>query len=567
MTCCLPLFLLCSGAAFANEATCKAPPQLERKVATHPSTTAYDELGAYFGQEELFACAISAFRDSLKLDPKSWQTRSHLGLAFLANGDPENAERELRKSLELNPDQPETHMTLGAVLSQRNRMDAAIEEFNAALKEDPKSVVALDWLSKALISQKRYSAAIAVLKNGAADEVLQMNLVIAYSKNDDNARAIQILSQMIKDRPASAVPHAGLATIYIQQNRLEEAVAEFREALRLDPRDDASRVSYVKALVSLPDFETALPIAKDYLRRHPHEFDALYLMGWIDRELGNNDEAKEMLSQAVLRNPGHFDAHYSLGVVLSKLGQPAAARQELEKAIQIDPLSDQAHFRLAGVLRALGFSDEAKQQFELYKTISAERASRDVATNRASQAREFLQKGETQKAVDLYKDAVEANPKDPAMLMNLALALERKGDFPAEEEILAKAIAIEPNLSVAHNQLGVLHLQSGKIEKAEKEFKIAISLNPHYAQAQNNLGTLYGQQGNDKEAERMFRQAIGSNPGYGQAFVNLAATLASQSRFTEAEITLQRALQNDPDNKEAHELQAALQSRSNSTVK
>jgi Flp pilus assembly protein TadD len=182
---------------------CQGPADLERRVALHPSASAYDELGAYFGQEDHYPCAITAFRASLRLDPKSWQTRSYLGLALLADGKPEDAARELRGSLRLNPDQPGTHMTLGATLSQLNQMDAAIEEFNAVLKADPKSVTALDWLSKALISQARYGTAIALLKQGPADEVLRMNLVIAYSKSGDNDEAIRILSQMIKDRPAS----------------------------------------------------------------------------------------------------------------------------------------------------------------------------------------------------------------------------------------------------------------------------------------------------------------------------------------------------------------------------
>jgi tetratricopeptide (TPR) repeat protein len=364
---------------------------------------------------------------------------------------------------------------------------------------------------------------------------------------------------MIKDRPTSAVPHAGLATIYIQQNRLEEAVVEFREALRLDPRDDGSRVSYVKVLVSLPDFETALPIAKDYLNRHPNEFEACYLMGWIDRELGNYDEARGMLTQAVRLNPGHFDARYSLGVVLAKVGQPALAREQLEKALQIDPSSDQAHFRLAGVFRSLGLHDEAKKQFELYQISSAERGRKDVAANKANQAREVLQKGEIQRAVDLYKEAVQENPKDPRMLFNLAMALDQKRDFQSEGEAIEKAIEVDPGFAVAHNQLGFLRLQAGQVRQAEQEFRTAISLNPHYAEAQNNLGTVYGQQGNDAEAERLFRQAIESNPGYAQAFVNLAATLASESRFVEAEAALQNAVQIEPDNKEAHDLHAMIQ--------
>src|SRR6266849_2034152 len=77
---------------------CKAPAELERRVQSHPSAASYDELGAYFGQVDQYSCAISAFRASLRLNPKSWQTHSHLGLALLASGEPVQAAQELRAS-------------------------------------------------------------------------------------------------------------------------------------------------------------------------------------------------------------------------------------------------------------------------------------------------------------------------------------------------------------------------------------------------------------------------------------------------------------------------------------
>jgi tetratricopeptide (TPR) repeat protein len=558
----LPLLGCCPNSmAQARTERCKVPPELQRKIASHPSANAYDALGSYFGQEDRYSCAVSAFRSSLRLDPKSWQTHSYLGLALLASGKPDKAVDELRASLKLNPDQPNTHMTLGAALSQLNQLDAAIEEFNIVRKADPKSVTALDWLSKAFISEGRYSAAIALLKNRDDDEVLQMNLVIAYSKNEDNDEAIRLLSQMVKDRPTSAVPHAGLATIYTQQNRLEDAVVEFKEALRLDPKNDVAQVSYVKVLVLLTDFKTALPLAQDYLSRHPDEFQALYLMGVIDLELGNYEPARAMLTRAVHLNPNHYDAHYSLGVVFTKIGQLEPAMRELELAVKIDPSSSQARFRLAAVLRSLGFQEEARKQLEMYQVSSAERARKDMATTKSHQAKEFLQKGNIQRAVDLYREAVQDNPNDPQMLLSLALALDRKGDLDGERDALEKAIALNSSFFLAHNQLGLIRLQTGQTAQAEREFKAAIFLRPHYAEAQNNLGTLYGQQGNDAEAERMFRLAIDSNPGYTQAFVNLGATLASQSRFGEAETALQSALQIDRDNKDAQQLLTMIRAR------
>jgi Tfp pilus assembly protein PilF len=146
-------------------------------------------------------------------------------------------------------------------------------------------------------------------------------------------------------------------------------------------------------------------------------------------------------------------------------------------------------------------------------------------------------------------------------MYNLSLALDRKQDYQAEGEVLESAIKVDPGFATAHNQLGFLKFQAGKLDDAEKEFTAALSLNPHYAEAQNNLGSLYGQQEKSKDAELLFRQAIENNPTYVQAFVNLAVTLASQSRLTEAESELEKALRIEPDNEHAREVQTQIKAQ------
>ena len=113
--------------------------------------------------------------------------------------------------------------------------------------------------------------------------------------------------------------------MYTQQNRYREAAEEFKEALRLDSTDDIARASLIKVLVILSEFSTALPLIQEYAQRKPHEFEALYLMGAVDRGLGNYADAEIMLEQAVQLDPKHYDVRYNLGFVLAKLGKLAAA--------------------------------------------------------------------------------------------------------------------------------------------------------------------------------------------------------------------------------------------------
>ena len=81
------------GLGFSAEVgtTCKGPPELEKAISTRPSASAYDALGAYFGQRKQFACALSAFESALRLEPNSWEAHYNLGLALLERGKSERA--------------------------------------------------------------------------------------------------------------------------------------------------------------------------------------------------------------------------------------------------------------------------------------------------------------------------------------------------------------------------------------------------------------------------------------------------------------------------------------------
>jgi len=156
---------------------------LEKAIASHPSAGAYNAIGAYFGSQRQFSCAISAFESALHLDSKSWEAHYNLALTLLERGSAERAVRELRIALPLRSDTPLTNVALGTALRQLNHLDEAIAEFKTALTKDAQSVPALDGLTRTLIDQKRYSAAISYLRNGPPTEALQLNLAIAYSKS------------------------------------------------------------------------------------------------------------------------------------------------------------------------------------------------------------------------------------------------------------------------------------------------------------------------------------------------------------------------------------------------
>ena len=185
-------------------------------------------------------------------------------------------------------------------------------------------------------------------------------------------------------------------------------------------------------------------------------------MGVVDRGLGNFPEAEAVLKQAVALNGNSYDVRYNLGFVLARLGKKQEARLQLEKAVQLKPSSSEASFQLAAVLRSLGQEEQAQQELKAFEQKKQKTVKEDVAGTKVNQANEYLQAGDAQRAVELYRQAIAEDPKNARTHYDLALALDRLGNVAEERDVLLHAVQLDPSLAAAHNQLGFLSLQAGQ---------------------------------------------------------------------------------------------------------
>lgn len=110
------------------------------------------------------------------------------------------------------------------------------------------------------------------------------------------------------------------------------------------------------------------------------------------------------------------------------------------------------------------------------------------------------------------------------------------------------------DLSVGElNDKGMLYLSRGMLNEAEEFFKRAIDLDYNYAIAHNNLAVIYLNRGFYKDAIRELRIAIQLKPDYAEAYNNLGAAYFQCQKYTEAKWSFEKALEIKPDYKEAKE--------------
>ncbi len=165
---------------------------------------------------------------------------------------------------------------------------------------------------------------------------------------------------------------------------------------------------------------------------------------------------------------------------------------------------------------------------------------------RGKLAQAWKERGRTDKAVPLYRQAAEDAPDDPEAWYNLATALQGAGQIAAAREALQKALHLDPARPEAHNTLAILQLADGRPDAARQELELAIRLDPRNAQALNNLGNVLKGQGRLDEAEDAYRRATSAAPRYAEAWNGLGTLEVERDRPSAALSFFEQALRLAP---------------------
>jgi tetratricopeptide (TPR) repeat protein len=135
---------------------------------------------------------------------------------------------------------------------------------------------------------------------------------------------------------------------YHRQNRIADAVALYREVLKLKPNLLDAQINLASALIQQQDYASACRLALDTIKLAPHN-DRAHLNLAI-AEIGKGEPAKALvrLDQAEKLHAGPwFEVFLHRGVAFSHLSQLDKARQSYERARQLSPKDPQVLFNLA----------------------------------------------------------------------------------------------------------------------------------------------------------------------------------------------------------------------------
>ncbi len=346
-----------------------------------------------------------------------------------------------------------------------------------------------------------------------------------------------------KTTPANADALANrlgdLAISLFAHNYFAEASAAFDETRRLAPDEFAWHYYYGHSVRRTGDMEAASNGFVAALAVDPHSLPAR--LWWAETRLHREalDDAEEGFRLALEQDPHCGQAMTGLGRIALSRGRYEAAEAHLREALEHRPDSPPARYTLALALRGQGRLEEARAELEqlrgdnhsLIITCFEDPWMREVRSRqtgtRAHEGRAIRAREEGLAATALVElqAAVRANPhRYPARfdIAGLLLQLGRRDEAIAE---LEKLLEIRPDYSAALALLARLAAEDNDLARSEQLMALAIAADPQSEQVHVASGDLARGSGRLREALSAYDRALEIAPTLIPAILGKAAAL------------------------------------------
>lgn len=226
------------------------------------------------------------------------------------------------------------HLSTGALFYQRGYLDHAAVAFHQALDDDPTSAEAVYGIGSVYLNQNK------------------------------NAAARAMFERCVKLQPTypDTLPDAwnNLGVLATRENRIDEAISDFQQALKVNPRHLLSLDNLANAYRLEKRWGEARTVLDRALTIAPEDAEANYGLGMVFAQNNDTDKAYEYLQRALKSRPAYPEALNNLGILYLVTNRRDQAVASFEQSIQVAPAFDQAYLNLARLYAVEGAQDKAR---------------------------------------------------------------------------------------------------------------------------------------------------------------------------------------------------------------
>ena len=314
-----------------------------QSAAAPDASPTYDQVRRLTEQGK-FDEALAGLNEISNSNPTAKNLSHEFGVTYYRKGDYRNAVAALQRALAENPNDTEATQLTGLSLYLSNKPAEAIPYLVKVQSWYPSASVDASYiLGVAYIQTKDYTSArrafakmFQVAPDSAAAYLFTARLLLrldfAPVAEEYGKKAIELDAKL-------PLAHQVLGELYLYQNKLFEATAQFEQEISINPGNAAA---YYK-------------LADAYSRAQKF------------------DEAEKLLQRSIWLDSTSSGPYVLLGKVLEKKGEAELAVRALQRALVMDPNNSVAHHLLGQSYRALGRMEDAERELKLAESLQSAR--------------------------------------------------------------------------------------------------------------------------------------------------------------------------------------------------
>jgi len=287
------------------------------------------------------------------------------------------------------------------------------------------------------------------------------------------------------------------------QRRWQEALAELRAAIAINPHNSAWHFNIALILDELHHFEEASDAYRKCLEIDEEDLEALYRLGMDLLRLRRFRQAIVAFARIESLDPSFEPCYCGRIIAYTELENHDKAEQMFYLARQYKDECPHCYANIARSLSQRGLFDKAIYCWQ--KTLDLDDSHPDVHLHMAAALRAM---GQFEKARQHYLQELRIDPGNLQALLDLGQLLLEMGRIDEAGEKLRRAVEHAPQHPATHLALSRWLLHQDRLPDAQAALNQALELDQHYPGLHMALAELCARQNDSLHARRHLRAEI-----------------------------------------------------------